>query len=208
MNTVLIFDYDGVIVDSLDIFMKLFINACKENGWKEISSKQDFLSLFNGNMYEKMMKLGMKKQDILSIVLQVKKGLLNNLEKLQLFPKMKQTLIDLSNQHTLCISTSNDTSIVKNFLKINQIFCFDQIYGSDINHSKIKKIDMIKKRYPSDNYAYIGDTIGDIEEGKKADVITIAATWGWHSKDKLQQSKPDHLIDSIEDLPKIASLII
>jgi len=207
MKTVLIFDYDGVIVDSLDIFMKLFIKACRENGWEEISSKQDFLSLFNGNMYEKMMKLGMTKQDILSIVLQVKKGLLNNLENLPLFPKMKQTLMDLSNQHTLCISTSNDTSIVKNFLKLNQIFCFNHIYGSDVNHSKIKKIDMIKERYPAENYAYIGDTIGDIEEGKKANVITIAATWGWHSREKLQQSKPDHIIDSIKDLPKIASLI-
>jgi len=207
MNAVLIFDYDGVIVDSLDIFMKLFINACKENGWKEISSKQEFLSLFNRNMYEKMIELGMTKQDILSIVLKVKKGLLNNLENLLLFPNIKKTLIDLSNQHTLCISTSNETSIVKNFLKLNQIFCFNQIYGSDINHSKTKKIEMIKKRYPAENYAYIGDTIGDIEEGKKANVITIAATWGWHSKENLQQSNPDYLIDSIEELSKIASSI-
>jgi len=207
MNTVLIFDYDGVIVDSLDIFMKFFINSCKEHGWKEISSKHDFLSLFNGNMYEKMMKLGMTKQDILTIVLQVKKGLLNHLEDLHLFPNMKQTLMDLSNQHTLCISTSNETSVVKNFLKLHQLSCFTQIYGSDIHHSKIKKIEMIKKSYPAKNHVYIGDTIGDIEEGKKAKVITIGVTWGWHSKEKLQQSNPDYLAESIQDLTKIASSI-
>lgn len=38
----LIFDYDGVIVDSLKIFMENFILACKKEGVNEIANKRDF----------------------------------------------------------------------------------------------------------------------------------------------------------------------
>ena len=34
MNNVLIFDYDGVLVDSFDIFMENFIKACKQQGFE------------------------------------------------------------------------------------------------------------------------------------------------------------------------------
>ena len=103
MDNVLIFDYDGVIVDSLEMFMRFFINACQNYGWKQISSKKEFLLLFHGNMYQNMEKLGMKKQDILNVVLEVKEGLLTNLEDLPLFPDMKQTLETLSQTNILCI---------------------------------------------------------------------------------------------------------
>jgi len=205
MKTVLIFDYDGVIVDSLDMFMTFFIQACKENGWDEISTKQDFLALFTGNMFENMMKLGMSRQDILSIVLKVKENLTNHLNELPLFPTIKETLEDLSKQNTLIISTSNDTTVVEKFLTLNKLTCFTKVYGSDLHHSKIKKIEMIKECYPAEHYIYIGDTIGDIIEGKKANIQTIGVTWGWHTKDQILSSKPDYLAESIQDLVIISN---
>ena len=42
------FDYDGVIVDSLEIFRENLIRACKMNGCNQIS-EGNFLDLFNGN---------------------------------------------------------------------------------------------------------------------------------------------------------------
>jgi phosphoglycolate phosphatase len=206
MDTVLIFDYDGVIVDSLEIFMRFFINACQNHGWKQISSKKEFLLLFHGNMYQNMAKLGMKQQDILNVVSEVKKGLLINLEKLPLFPDMKQTLTTLSETNILCISTSNDTTVVKNYLKIHELTCFDHIYGSDVHPSKIKKIELIKQRYQAQRFFYIGDTIGDIKEGKEARVKTIGVTWGWHTRKQLHQCNPDYLIDKVTDLIAISTM--
>jgi phosphoglycolate phosphatase len=207
MDTILIFDYDGVIVDSLEMFMKFFINACQNHGWKEISSKKEFLLLFHENMYQNMAKLGMKHKDILNVVSEVKKGLLSHLEDLPLFPDVKQTLKTLSETNILCISTSNDTSVVKNYLKIHDIPYFDHIYGSDVHHSKIKKIELIKQRYQAQRFFYIGDTIGDIKEGKEAGIKTIGVTWGWHTRKQLQQCKPDYLIDKVTDLIAISTMI-
>jgi len=47
---------------------------------------------------------------------------------------------------------------------------------------------------------YIGDTTGDIKEGKEAGVKTVGVTWGWHSKALLAASRPDYLFDTPEDL--------
>ena len=74
MQQVLIFDYDGVIVDSLEVFMKDFIKACKQEGYPEIATKKEFLQLFQGNMFDQMMKKGMDKKTILNIVYTLKEG--------------------------------------------------------------------------------------------------------------------------------------
>ena len=205
MKRVLIFDYDGVIVDSLNIFMTLFINACKKHGWKQISSKDGFLSLFNENMYENMKKVGMSKQDILTIILEVKNGLLHHLNDLPLFSHMKETLEILSHDHILCITTSNETTVVDRYLNLHQITGFQDIFGSDIHPSKTKKIELIKQKYPKKTYVYIGDTIGDILEGKKAKIYTIGVTWGWHSKEKIIKSNPDYLVECPKELINIVS---
>jgi len=200
MKNIIIFDYDGVLVDSLDIFMDQFLEACQLEGWNQINSKESFLSLFHGNMYENMMKIGMSKQDILKVVLRVKKGLLTHEKKMKLFPKIKETLEIISKNNILLISTSNDSTVVRRFLTLQHISCFKEVYGSDKHHSKVEKMSMIKNKYPDSNYYYVGDTIGDIEEGKKAHIKTIAVTWGWHNKQQLEMKQPDFIVDTPTDL--------
>ena len=192
MQQVLIFDYDGVIVDSLSIFMQFFFDACKKQGYPDLASKQEFLRLFDGNMFEQMMRKGMNKQTILRIVYDIKKGLLKHQQEINLFPDIKSILEKLSINHTLIISTSNETTVVSEYLKKrNLIHLFEKIYGSDIEPSKVKKIKLIQQHFKSNNYTYIGDTIGDIKEAQQANIKTVAVTWGWHTKSELLQADPD-----------------
>jgi phosphoglycolate phosphatase len=68
--------------------------------------------------------------------------------------------------------------------------------------SKEEKILYAIKKYdvaPQDIY-YIGDTTGDIKEGKQAGVKTVGITWGWHSKEKMAAAKPDYLFDAPQEL--------
>jgi phosphoglycolate phosphatase len=201
MQQVLIFDYDGVIVDSLPIFMDYFIDACKKQGYSNIATKKEFLRLFNGNMFEQMMKKGMGKKTILNIVYTLKKGLIDHQHEIKLFPEIKQVLEKLTDQHTLIISTSNETTVVSEYLKQKRLYrFFNAIYGSDVEPSKVKKIELIKQNYTSNKYTYIGDTVGDIKEGKQAQIQTVATTWGWHSKEQLLQTNPDYVADQPYDL--------
>jgi phosphoglycolate phosphatase-like HAD superfamily hydrolase len=40
-------------------------------------------------------------------------------------------------------------------------------------------------------------------EGKKADALTIAVTWGWHDAVKLAQANPDFMVSSPAELTEL-----
>ena len=203
MKNVLIFDYDGVLVDSFDIFMNNFIKACNKQGFESIATEKDFLKLFENNMYESMFARGMTKAQILKIVYFMRDALTENQDKIKVFEGISETLEKLSKENRLVIVTSNETNVVNNFLKSRNLSFFDDIYGSDKAPSKIEKINKIKDKYPNENYFYIGDTKGDIIEGKKACVKTVAVSWGWHKKEQLEELDPDFIIDNPKELEEL-----
>ncbi len=45
---------------------------------------------------------------------------------------------------------------------------------------------------------YAGDTTVDIVAGRAAGVVTIGVTTGYHSRDKLESAKPDHIVEALE----------
>ena len=200
MKNVLIFDYDGVLIDSFDLFMDHFLSSCRKYGFKGVYNKESFLKLFNGNMYESMFNMGLSKEQILKIVLNVKKSLIKDQEKIKFFDGIKESLENLSKNNILIVVTSNDTEVVERYFKSKKIDFFDEIVGSDKEPSKIKKIEYIKSKYSGENFYYFGDTTGDIIEGKNAGVKTVAVTWGWHDKAILKNEEPDYILESISDL--------
>jgi phosphoglycolate phosphatase-like HAD superfamily hydrolase len=47
---------------------------------------------------------------------------------------------------------------------------------------------------------FVGDTVGDMVEGRAAGVGTIAVAWGWHAAAQLAGAAPDHLVAVPADL--------
>ncbi len=205
MNYTLIFDYDGVIVDSLRLFMKYFLEACRIEKVEEIKTKKDFLKIFDGNMYESLKHIGLSSEKIYRIISIVRDNLLKIHHEMNLFPGMKDVLEILSRKHILVVITSNNSEVVRDFLKLKDIEAFREIYGSEEGSSKVEKINKVKEKYSGENYFYIGDTTGDIIEGKQAGVYTVAVPWGWHPEYKLRKEKPAYLVHSPHELLNIFS---
>ena len=133
-------------------------------------------------------------------------ALLENQDKIKPFNGIADVLNDLSKENKLFIVTSNETQVVEKYLKSQNLFYFfKEIYGSDKGASKIEKIIKIKEGNPGFNYFYVGDTQGDILEGKKSGVKTVAVTWGWHKKEQLKEVSPDFLIDKPSDFLKLVN---
>ncbi len=202
-HRILIFDYDGVLVDSLDIFMNHFIDACQKEHFPQINNKDTFLALFNNNLYESMLKLGMSLETILRILYRVREGLLKDQHKINLFSDIPETLSHLAVQNTLYVITSNDTEFVTLYLKKKDLTQFEGIIGSDQGGSKVEKISFIQKKFPQHELYYVGDTLGDIKEGKRAGIHTVAITWGWHTTPNLKKGSPDYMINHPRELTKI-----
>jgi phosphoglycolate phosphatase len=205
MQNILLFDYDGVLVDSLEIFMNHFIAACKNEHFSQIHDKKSFLKLFDKNLYESMLEIGMSLETIFRVVHQVRDGLLKDQDKLMLFPGISETVKQLSKNNELMVVTSNESKVVNSFLINQGLTEFSDIYGSDRGGSKVNKINSIKKEFNGGNFYYIGDTKGDIIEGRAANITTIAVTWGWHDKARLMENNPDFLIDNPTDIIEILS---
>lgn len=196
---ILIFDYDGVIADSLAFFMPKVIAACKKNGSEKVNTKNDFLQLFDGNLYERLIESGISKEKLPNMLKDFQAGF-KELSTIKLFNGIKEMLEKLSKKNKLFIITSNLTNIIEESLKLKNLNYFEEVIGADKEISKVKKIETIKAKFKNCNIFYIGDTKGDIIEGKQSNVKTIAVTWGWHSKDRLEEENPDFIVDSPNEL--------
>ncbi|MCD4705981.1 HAD hydrolase-like protein [bacterium] len=202
-NNILIFDYDGVIVDSLDLAMKVFNNTCKKHKINGVADKNEFANLFDENFYKSVIKFGIPKEKINLIINDFKKYFKLYQNKIRLFKKMDIVFNQLSKNNDIFIVTSNSTETVKNYISEHNINGVKDVNGVEDGISKSKKILLIKKKYPKSKIYYVGDTKGDIAEGKEAGVKTVGVTWGYHNKEKISQAKPDFIVSLQKDLLKI-----
>ena len=169
----IMFDYDGVIVDSLKFLTENFIDACNENGFYDITSQDQLLNLFDGNMYENMLTYGLDIRIVDQIINMLKIRENENIENLRLFKGIEDALNTISQKNKLFIITSNHSSTVINMLEKNKITCFEDVIGAEKEKSKIKKIKSTMSKYPNLTAYYVGDTKGDMLEGKIAGANTI-----------------------------------
>jgi len=126
--------------------------------------------------------------------------------KIKSFRGMIEVIKKLSQENMIIIVSSNISEVIKNFLKENKLESHvKDIIGIEKESSKVEKIKQSKRKYGIDNehIFYIGDTKGDIIEGKKARVKTIAVTWGYHNRDKLREENPDFIVNSPKELLKL-----
>ena len=194
------FDYDGVIVDSLEVFTSRFSQACRENGFKDIKASNDVLGLFEGNVYETMMRCGLDEPTIDNILKRYEILQGEQLANLALFDGIGQALQLISEKHQVYVITSNLSSATIRVLNQNGIKCFIDVIGAEKEKSKVKKIINTMSLHPGVPAYYVGDTKGDMIEGKKAGTQTIGVTWGWHTTLKLMEGSPDHLFNTPDEL--------
>ncbi|MBN2377812.1 MAG: HAD family hydrolase [Sedimentisphaerales bacterium] len=200
MQKIIMFDFDGVIVDSLEIFRSNFTAVCKKSGHQQFSDNDRFLDLLNGNFYEEIANSGIPLEIISDIYKNLELGIDQTGPKMRFFDGITDMLNILTQNHTLIIITSNSTPVVENFFADNHITSITEILGADKETSKVKKIQSQIRRFPNAEYYYIGDTLGDMIEGQKAGARTIAVSWGWHSVEKLSTANPYKIVYTTKEL--------
>lgn len=123
-------------------------------------------------------------------------------------PGVKTALRKLHKKYKLAVVSNGMHSEIETILKTSgiDVKLFDVIIGNDeVEHAKpypdeifkAEKILHLKASY------MVGDTTYDILAGKKARVKTIAVLTGNHTRNMLEKEKPDYIIKSVKDLPKI-----
>lgn len=117
--------------------------------------------------------------------------------------KIIETIKKLGEDYTLMIISSSSQSSIKRTLKNTEIdHLFSEIKGYEARKNKTEKIKNILEIYPTTNSEclMVTDTVRDIKEAKKANVESIAVTWGLQGKSSFSKLKPYSIIDRPEEL--------
>jgi len=200
----LLFDFDGVLVDSIDVYEKTVTDCLREIGQPLTRGREEFLELFEGNFYESLVQRGVDLKKFMEASVNILAKV--NYAEMKPFDAIRPVLRELAKTHPLVVISSNDTPTIQEALRLYDFNgIFQDILGSDFMLSKKEKILYVIQKYNvtlQDIY-YIGDTTGDIKEGRAAGVKTVGVTWGWHDKDLMASSQPDYLFDQPEELLKL-----
>lgn len=199
MNLVMI-DYDGVIVDSLAVCYRCFAAACRETGLMDLGTREDFIALFDQNLYQSMADRGLDNSAIDRILQVYEQKQEPLLDTVAIFPGMEQALAGIARDNRLVIITSNLSAHTREILDRHGVTCCSDIIGADQEKSKIRKINRAQLRYPELPAYYLGDTRGDMIEGHLAGVNTVGVLWGWHSRARLLDGGAQALLESPADM--------
>jgi phosphoglycolate phosphatase len=199
-----LFDFDGVLVESLGLYEKAVSLSLTRMNMPLTRGREEFLELFEGNFFESLVKKGVD----LNEFMEVSGVLLEQVDYKEMQPitAMIAVVEQMQKNNILLVISSNNSQTIQAALeqfKFNDYF--QEVLGSDFLLSKKDKMLYAIEKYQIalEDIYYIGDTTGDIQEGRAAGVKTVGVTWGWHSKEKMAAAKPDYLVNKPEDFLQI-----
>jgi phosphoglycolate phosphatase len=204
VKQVLIFDYDGVLADSLDYFLDSFLESCRELGYERLSSRAAFMDLFETNFYDGLLRAGIPETGFAPLLQKMHDRLIEQDKSYRLFDGIPETIRALQKKLPLYIVTSNHSEGVTDFLARHDLGGFQAVLGSNHARSKVEKLRTLTARHPEAVCWYAGDTAGDLREARDAGVRALGAAWGWHGADRLRPLA-DRLIHHPRELIKLFS---
>ncbi len=190
----LLFDFDGVIVDSFEVAYETMLHFQE----KEVTRDQ-YRKLFYGNIYDA--------SDPEIKIVDIKEYFdLYEPKLLELSPVEGMTnVLKEANEHghTISIVSSSMNKPIHLFLeKYNLSKYVGDVYGVDDEKSKVKKIHTALTRQSAqpNESIFVTDTLGDIREATEATIQSIGVSWGFHDKETLLQGNPFAVVESATEL--------
>lgn len=123
----------------------------------------------------------------------------------RLFPGMEVAVRALAQEHTLIIVSSGDDVFIKEFLAENELAPhFDRVMGNAVHTSKEEKIKMVFADYGAEAHQciFVTDTLGDMHEAARMEVGSIGVTWGFHEPERLAKGNPFRLVETPKHIPQ------
>ena len=179
---VLIFDLDGVLIDSKINMEQSWSKVQQNHSLKHIRFEEYFKNI--GRPFNNILKLIGVKKDYKKIKTTYKKESIKQIRRIVYFPKVIKIIKELKRKNfSLNIVTSKDIKRTKKFIKdINKYFTY-----IECNNDKIKgkphpdQINLIitKLNVRKSECVYIGDTLIDYRTAKNSKIDFIFAQWGY-----------------------------
>ncbi|MEK6825330.1 MAG: HAD-IA family hydrolase [Nanoarchaeota archaeon] len=196
MIKAIIFDFDGVIADSLPAVEKAARKAMIRLKYPfPVISRDDSL----WNIITRKMKLNIFQR--LRLIKAIKKEVVPFIRDISVFAGMRELLIELQKKYKVIILSSNSMETISTLLskyKFPQI----EIVSDTSLFKKDKKLKRLlkKKGLSTEEAVYIGDEVRDVEACKRANIEIFAVNWGYNSEKALRKAGATHIIRKPEEI--------
>ncbi|WP_297483437.1 HAD-IA family hydrolase [uncultured Photobacterium sp.] len=205
---VLIFDFDGTIADTFNLYIDVMRKIHHEYDFKYIHDED--IELCRAMTSKEIIHyLGISPLQIPIIAHRIRGDFTKRMKEQKIFTGVASVLESLKQEgHKLFILSSNSEENINIFLGLNNITQFDGVFSKSSIFGKsgiIKKI-INKNRFIADNVHYIGDETRDIEAAKKINIKSIAVSWGYNNRKALLDKNPDYIIDKPQQLISLFSV--
>lgn len=204
---ILIFDFDGTIADTFHALLVIGNRLSEEFHFKRIES-DDVEHLKGKNVQETILHLNIPFLKIPMIVAKAKQELHKEIGLIKPIAGLKEILVQLKDLGIqMGILTSNSLKNVSGFLQNNGLDLFDFVQTTPKIWSKNRSLMSLIRRHDLNiaDVIYIGDETRDIVAAQKAGVSSAAVTWGYNSRQALENHQPDYVIHTPQELLRLCN---
>ena len=204
-SSLLVFDFDGTIADTLEHSIRILNELSDEFGFKRIEDGE--LEYLRGRtLWQFVRHLRIPIRKITKILRRAQAEMAKGIMEVQVFPGMVDVLKELKSRgYVIGLMTSNSIENVSKLLEAYDLDIFDFKLCSVKLRKKAGRLRRLRRshRVRKQNVLYIGDECRDIRAAHKARVKSAAVSWGFNDSQVLGSFKPNYLLAEPEDLLNI-----
>jgi phosphoglycolate phosphatase-like HAD superfamily hydrolase len=200
-QTIAIFDFDGTLVDTLDIYIKIFEKLTKR---PQPFEKEEIERLRGMTALRIARELRIRPWRVSWLLVRGRALMRRRMLEVEVFPGIEAMLknLDEAGIPMFIMSTSSPGNIQKLLKARGMDRYFQHIYGNVGVFGKAKMLRKIleKNKLAAEDVFYIGDEARDIEATKRVGIRGIAVAWGFNSPELLERHRPFALVRSPKEL--------
>ena len=212
-KSLLIFDFDGTIADTLSVAVDIINDLGAEFGYRNISS-EELVSFRSKTVPELLSLSGLSWFQLPLFIKRARDRFKASLPVVQPIEHMPEVLRELRKRgYRLGILTSNTREGVEAFLKLHQLLLFEFVEAPDYLFGKAQVIKHLLKfhQLPHHSVVMIGDEVRDLDAAHKAQIDSVAVSWGFNAENLLSEnsrsSQPTVLIHDPQELLRLFPIL-
>jgi len=217
MIKLVVFDFDGVLVDSNEAWADIYSRAAKATGLKKDVAYDDIKEHY-GKPYIDVLRAAYP--EVTNDESTVERMYSNFIDlassedfgsSFKLIKGARKTLDELKGRFTLAVGSGNTKRMLEKFLKKFRLADYFRF---------IVTIDDVKKGKPSpdmlikairhfnvkpEEAVYVGDAASDVLAAKRAGMRSVAVLTGALGKEEAVKLKADYVVEDVSKLPEVLS---